>query len=141
MLLLKRSRFRWLIMGRRAREFFSLAFLKSLMDNYIYACTKDVELIKPGNVRKGSPHKDTTAEDYITSAISSSSTLCSNELTLGDRTYLSVSHTRAKINVNTNLGIILLCCPIIHSIINYNQLELCDAIKSSLEDSSSNDTR
>ena len=67
--------------------------------------------------------------------------MCSNELTLGDRTYLSVSHTRAKINVNTNLGIILLCCPIIHSIINYNQLELCDAIKSSLEDSSSNDTR
>ena len=56
-----------------------------LRDAYLYACHKDIEVIKPGNVSINSPHHDTTASDYLISSINSGSQLFHEEYSLGDR--------------------------------------------------------
>ena len=107
---------------------------------YLFSCHKDIELIKPGNVNLVSPHKDTNAKDYIESSILSSKILFEEKYTLGERVLESIKITRTKVKTNTNLGIILLCAPIIHAIINYKDLDLRDGIKMTLSSATPQDT-
>ena len=113
---------------------------KNIQSAYLFSCHKDIELIKPGNVNIISPHKDTNARDYIESSVLSSKILFQEKLTLGERILESVKITRKKIKTNTNLGIILLCAPIIHAIIKFKDLELRDGIKMTLSSSTPKDT-
>ena len=98
------------------------------------------ELIKPGNVNLISSHKDTKAQDYLDSAILSSKELFNQNYSLGKRILESVNVTRSQVNVNTNLGIILLCAPVIQSYIDFNNLDLREGIKRTLSTTSIKDT-
>ena len=113
---------------------------KNIQSAYLFSCHKDIELIKPGNVNIISPHKDTNARDYIESSVLSSKILFQEKITIGERILESVKITRKKIKTNTNLGIILLCAPIIHAIIKFKDLELRDGIKMTLSSSTPKDT-
>ncbi len=113
---------------------------KNIQSAYLFSCHKDIELIKPGNVNIISSHKDTNAKDYIDSSILSSKMLFQEKYTLGERILESVKITREKIKTNTNLGIILLCAPIIHAIINFKDTDLRDGIKMTLSSATSKDT-
>ena len=114
--------------------------LDDLKSAYLFSCKKDIELIKPGNVNLLSSHKDTNAQDYLDSAILSSKELFNQNYSLGKRILESVNVTRSKVNVNTNLGIILLCAPVIQSYIDFNNLDLREGIKKTLSATSIKDT-
>ena len=114
--------------------------LDDLKSAYLFSCKKDIELIKPGNVNLLSSHKDTKAQDYLDSAILSSKELFNQNYSLGKRILESVNVTRSQVNVNTNLGIILLCAPVIQSYIDFNNLDLRQGIKKTLSTSSIKDT-
>ena len=114
--------------------------LDDLKSAYLFSCKKDIELIKPGNVNLLSSHKDTKAQDYLDSAILSSKELFNQNYSLGKRILESVNVTRSQVNVNTNLGIILLCAPVIQSYIDFNNLDLRDGIKKTLSTTSIKDT-
>ena len=114
--------------------------LDDLKSAYLFSCKKDIELIKPGNVNLISSHKDTKAQDYLDSAILSSKELFTQNYSLGKRILESVNVTRLHVNVNTNLGIILLCAPVIQSYIDFNNLDLREGIKKTLSTTSIKDT-
>ena len=114
--------------------------LDDLKSAYLFSCKKDIELIKPGNVNLLSSHKDTKAQDYLDSAILSSRELFNQNYSLGKRILESVNVTRSQVNVNTNLGIILLCAPVIQSYIDFNNLDLREGIKKTLSTTSIKDT-
>ncbi len=111
-----------------------------LKESYLFSCKKDVEIIKPGNVSIKSPHLDTTAEDYVTSSINSSNALFLKEYSLGERISYAINLTKEKTSVNTNLGIILLCAPIIHAFINFKNKPLKDSIHNLILYSTEKDT-
>ena len=114
--------------------------LDDLKSAYLFSCKKDIERIKPGNVNLLSSHKDTKAQDYLDSAILSSKELFNQNYSLGKRILESVNVTRSQVNVNTNLGIILLCAPVIQSYIDFNNLDLREGIKKTLSTTSIKDT-
>ena len=114
--------------------------LDDLKSAYLFSCKKDIELIKPGSVNLLSSHKDTKAQDYLDSAILSSKELFNQNYSLGKRILESVNVTRSQVNVNTNLGIILLCAPVIQSYIDFNNLDLREGIKKALSTTSIKDT-
>ena len=114
--------------------------LDDLKSAYLFSCKKDIELIKPGNVNLLSSHKDTKAQDYLDSAILSSKELFNQNYSLGKRILESVNVTRSQVNVNTNLGIILLFSPVIQSYIDFNNLDLREGIKKTLSTTSIKDT-
>ena len=115
--------------------------LDNLKDAYLYACKKDIELVKPGNVNLNSPHSDTTAQDYLNSATLSSKELFREEYSLGERILKSINVTRETVRTNTNLGIILLCAPIAQACINFNNIGLKEGLKKVLKNTSIQDTQ
>jgi len=114
--------------------------IDKLKDIYLYACSKDVEVIKPGNVNIDYPHSDTTAYDFLRSAHDSCRSLFKRDLSLGERIYYSVTDSRKNIKVNTNLGIIILIAPIIHSLLNSTKTTLRTALKDVIKTSKISDT-
>ena len=115
--------------------------LDNLKDAYLYACKKDIELVKPGNVNLNSPHSDTTAQDYLNSATQSSKELFREEYSLGERILKSINVTRETVRTNTNLGIILLCAPIVQACADFNNLGLKEGLKKVLKNTSIQDTQ
>ena len=76
------------------REIYTLTKLK---EAYLYACKKDIELIKPGNVSINSPHSDANAQDYLDSSILSAKELFQDKYALGERILQSVKMTRSQL--------------------------------------------
>ena len=111
-----------------------------IRDAYLYACHKDVEAIKPGNVNINSPHHDTTASDYLISSINSGSELFYDSYSLGDRILNAIVATKKETSMNTNLGIVLLCAPIAHALLNYKKMSLKEAITKTIDNATSDDT-
>ena len=111
-----------------------------IRDAYLYACHKDVEAIKPGNVNINSPHHDTTASDYLISSINSGSELFYDSYSLGDRILNAIVATKKETSMNTNLGIVLLCAPIAHALLNYKEMSLKEAITKTIDNATSDDT-
>lgn len=82
---------------------------------YLQACELDVLALKPGNVGVHAPGHRMVVEDFQASAQASASTLCAIGATVGGRIEGAVSATKSAVGTNTNLGIVLLCAPIIHA--------------------------
>lgn len=86
---------------------------RQLIDAYEYACDKELRAFKPGNVSVYSEGHDMSVEDFHLSAKASSSPLTNTHFSLGQRIYYAVKETREMVGCNTNLGIILLCTPLL----------------------------
>ncbi|MCX7102991.1 MAG: triphosphoribosyl-dephospho-CoA synthase [Methylobacter sp.] len=89
---------------------------KELCELYRQACDVDVQAFKPGNVSVYADGHDMTVADFRLSAEVSATPLCNPEYCLGEKIYYAVKATREAVGCNTNLGIILLCAPLIQSI-------------------------
>lgn len=89
---------------------------KQFMDAYIRACELDVLAFKPGNVSVYNEGHDMTVDDFIISAEVSATSITNPELSLGEKIYYAVKATREAVGCNTNLGIILLCAPLIQAV-------------------------
>jgi triphosphoribosyl-dephospho-CoA synthase len=90
---------------------------------YRNACMAEIEALKPGNVHVFADGHGMTISDFIKSADVTAEIISLSNLTVGERIFQSVKATQAAVNTNTNLGIILLCAPLIQAVLNKNQVE------------------
>lgn len=88
---------------------------------YRAACLSELEALKPGNVHRYSDGHRMTLDDFVTSAEVSAEPLTEPALGLGERIYRAVEATRAAVGCNTNLGILMLCAPLIQAMFEQPQ--------------------
>ncbi len=113
---------------------------EQLGEFYRQACAVDVQAFKPGNVSVYADGHDMTVADFITSAKVSAEPLCNPDYSLGEKIYYAVKATREAVGCNTNLGIILLCAPLIQAIGHkHSGLTLRQAVSKVLNDSTIED--
>jgi triphosphoribosyl-dephospho-CoA synthase len=86
---------------------------EKLAELYRQACEIELQAFKPGNVSIYADGHDMTVEDFRTSAKVSAEPLCNPAYSLGEKIFYAVKATREAVGCNTNLGIILLCAPVI----------------------------
>ena len=89
----------------------------NLANAFKAACLAELEALKPGNVHIFADGHGMTVQDFLVSAEAASENIALPDLSLGERILFSVQATQKVVNLNTNLGIILLCAPIIQAVI------------------------
>lgn len=89
---------------------------QALMDVYLQACETELQAFKPGNVSIYSAADDMTVEDFRLSAKVSSPAITNPDYTLGEKIYYAIEATREAVACNTNLGIVLLCAPLMQAV-------------------------
>jgi len=87
----------------------------ALKQAYLRACEIELQALKPGNVGVGAPGHGMCAADFTASAQASADPLVAPGLGLGERIFQAVAETRKRVGCNTNLGIVLLCAPLLHA--------------------------
>ena len=80
---------------------------------FVEACTLDVLARKAGNVSEASPGHGMHAGLFLQSAEAAAAPLCAARARVGERIEAAVRATRSVVQCNTNLGIVLLCAPIV----------------------------
>ncbi len=88
---------------------------KQLGDLYRQACEIELQAFKPGNVSIYADGHDMTVADFRLSAEVSAGPLCNPDHPLGEKIFYAVKSTREAVGCNTNLGILLLCAPLIQA--------------------------
>jgi len=89
---------------------------QQLGELYRQACEIELQAFKPGNVSVYSDGHDMTVADFRISAEVSAAPLCNPDYCLGEKIFYAVKNTREAMGCNTNLGIILLCAPLMQAI-------------------------
>lgn len=113
---------------------------EQLSELYRQACEVDVQAFKPGNVSVYAEGHDMTVADFRISAKVSAEPLCNPGYSLGEKIYYAVKATREAVGCNTNLGIILLCAPLIQAISRkYSGLTLRQAVSKVISDTTIED--
>lgn len=75
----------------------------------------DVLAFKPGNVSLAAPGHGMSAEDFLISADCIAAAMTDRHASVGARILTSIRATWAAVGCNTNLGIVLLCAPLVHA--------------------------
>ena len=81
------------------------------------ACLTEIRAFKPGNVSLASPGHGMSARDFIASANSMARVIATPGRSVGWRILRAIEATRAVVPFNTNLGIVLLCAPLAHAVV------------------------
>src|SRR5215210_1936303 len=84
---------------------------------YLRACEVELQAPKPGNISLNAPGHGMCAAQFTESAKASVVALVSPNLSLGERIYSAVAASWEKVSCNTNLGIVLLCAPVLHAML------------------------
>lgn len=106
----------------------SVAGVMELRRLYRLACVTDVIAYKPGNVSFESAGHGMQASTFMKSAKASALPMASPDLTLGERILAAVVATREAVGCNTNLGIVLLCAPLVQARFDNVRLTLRDGV-------------
>lgn len=103
----------------------------ALMQCYQEACELELQAFKPGNVSVFAEGHDMTVADFRLSAMVSAKPLCHLEYSVGEKIFYAVQATREAVGCNTNLGIILLCAPLLEAVssVQYSELGLRAALQ------------
>jgi len=88
---------------------------RRLQAAYLEACRLDLAALKPGNVGWHAPGHGMAPRDFLLSARASAAALTRRGAGLGGRIEAAVEATRAAVGCNTNLGILLLCAPLLQA--------------------------
>ncbi|MDP3743633.1 MAG: triphosphoribosyl-dephospho-CoA synthase [Methylotenera sp.] len=88
---------------------------EQLAKAYKTACMAELQALKPGNVHVFADGHGMTIHDFIKSADVSAEVIAQPNLTVGERVFYAVEATQQAIGQNTNLGVLLLCAPLIHA--------------------------
>lgn len=80
-------------------------------------CIAEIAAFKPGNVSVYSDGHGMQARDFVVSAEAAAAPLARAGLGVGQRIFAAVKATRAALECNTNLGIVLLAAPLVHAAI------------------------
>ena len=89
-----------------------------LASTFKAVCMAELEALKPGNVHIFADGHGMTIEHFMTSADVASQVIALANMTVGERILSAVKATKHAVNMNTNLGIILLSAPMIHTALN-----------------------
>ena len=112
----------------------------TLSQLYRQACEIELQAFKPGNVSVYSEGHDMTVADFSLSAKISADPISNPDYSLGEKIYYAVKATREAVGCNTNLGIILLCAPLIQAVQNSTgQQTLKTALAEVLQNTSKQD--
>ena len=103
------------------------------------ACMAELEALKPGNVHIFADGHGMTVQDFMASAEVVSAVIAQPNLSLGQRILHSVQATHKAVSVNTNLGIILLCAPLIHAALHADETDFLTKLKTVLVNSTVQD--
>jgi triphosphoribosyl-dephospho-CoA synthase len=109
-------------------------------DCYRQACALDVQAFKPGNVSMQSSGHGMEAVQFLSSAASSAPKMACREISLGQRILSSIQATHAQVGCNTNLGIVLLCAPLVQAHYRYPGIPFTAAVKRVLAQATLADT-
>lgn len=82
---------------------------------FIDACLLDATALKPGNVGIHGAGHGMQAADFIRSARAAAAPIAAPGRPVGERIYDAIAATRKAVTTNTNLGIVLLCAPIVQA--------------------------
>lgn len=86
-----------------------------LAQAYKNACMGELQALKPGNVHAFSDGHGMTIQDFIQSADVTAEPIARAGLSVGERVFYSVEATQKAVGQNTNLGMLLLCAPLLHA--------------------------
>ena len=78
-----------------------------------FACALDVAVRKPGNVSVHSEGHRMQASQFLESAAAAADPICAQGSPVGARIQGAVAATWTAVDCNTNLGIVLLCAPLL----------------------------
>lgn len=92
------------------------------------ACMLDIRSLKPGNVNTNSPSKNLNYLDFLKSIEACSDIITQPNILLEDRIFESIKSTINIVGTNTNLGIILLCAPIIQAYYSQGRTNISENI-------------
>ena len=81
------------------------------------ACLTEIRAFKPGNVSLASPGHGMNARDFVASADAMAAVIAVPGASVGRRILRAIQSTRAMVAFNTNLGIVLLCAPLAHAVV------------------------
>jgi triphosphoribosyl-dephospho-CoA synthase len=102
---------------------------QQLADAFKSACMAELEAIKPGNVHIFADGHGMIVQDFIASAEATAKVIAQKDLTLGERILVSIQATQHAVACNTNLGIILLCAPLIHAALREGETDFVSKLK------------
>lgn len=97
-----------------------------------WACEVEVRAMKPGNVSIHSPGHGMSAQDFLASAAAIAGPIAGPGAGVGERILRAVEATRAAVDCNTNLGIILLAAPLAHAALGSGERGLRTALEETL---------
>ena len=80
---------------------------------FVAACEAELQALKPGNIHVFAGGHGMTVEDFRRSARAAAPGIADPALGVGARVLAAVEATRAAVAQNTNLGILLLCAPLL----------------------------
>ncbi|MEE9423934.1 MAG: triphosphoribosyl-dephospho-CoA synthase [Methylococcales bacterium] len=89
---------------------------EKILNAWLHACELDILTFKPGNVSVYAAGHDMTAEHFRVSARVSAESITDFSLSLGEKIFYSIRDTYNAVGCNTNLGIVLLCAPLIQGL-------------------------
>ena len=90
---------------------------------YKNACMAELQALKPGNVHVFADGHGMTIYDFIKSADASANLIAKPDLTVGERIFSAVEATQQAVGMNTNLGLVLLCAPLIHAALHRTEAQ------------------
>ena len=93
-------------------------FASALAEAYRSACLAELEALKPGNVHIFADGHGMVVQDFLRSAEVSAAVIALPGLSVGERILRGIEETWKVAGCNTNLGIVLLCAPMIHAMLH-----------------------
>lgn len=90
-------------------------FAQELRAAFERACLIEIEALKPGNVHEYAGGHGMTAENFRTSAYVAAPAISRPGISVGLRIASAVAASWEAVQCNTNLGIVLLCAPLVHA--------------------------
>ncbi len=90
---------------------------------YKNACMAELQALKPGNVHAFADGHGMTIYDFINSADASANLIAQTDCSVGERIFNAVEATQSAVGLNTNLGLVLLCAPIIHAALHRTDVQ------------------
>ena len=117
----------------------NMTIAEQLSNAFKAACMAELEALKPGNVHIFADGHGMTVQDFIASSDAVSAVIAQPDLSLGERIFLSVQATQKAVNMNTNLGTILLCAPMIHAALQPTTASFLQKLKSVLANTTMED--
>ncbi len=88
---------------------------EKILNAWVQACELDILTFKPGNVSVYAAGHNMTADQFRHSSRVSAKSITDFALSLGEKIFYSIQDTRDAVGCNTNLGIVLLCAPLVQA--------------------------